>query len=78
MGMCTGVAYGADVDKTALRGSTALIYAARNNQMESVQALLAAGANVTIKSDQGDTALQIAQRFAHNEIAEVLARHQRA
>ncbi len=69
--------YGADVDRTALNGSTALIYAVRNNQIESVKALLTAGANITIKTDKGDTALRIAQRFGHNEIAEVLAHHGR-
>jgi len=39
--------------------------------------LLAAGANVMIKTDKGATALQIAQRFGRNEIAEVLALHAR-
>lgn len=71
------IAYGADVDRTALNGSTALIYAVRNNQIESVKALLTAGADITIKTDKGDTALQIAQRFGHNEIADVLAHHAR-
>lgn len=61
------------IDRKPRAGSTALIYAARNNQMEPVKALLTAGANITIKTDKGDTALQIAQRFGHQEIAGVLA-----
>lgn len=66
------VAYGADVNATTLKDHTALMYAVRNNQLAAVEALLNLGASLTLKSDSGESALQIAQRFGHAEVAALL------
>lgn len=55
-------------------GYTPLMYAATVDEgdTETVRALLAAGANPTLRNDEGRTPLQQARRLGHAEIVEVL------
>ncbi len=50
-------AKGTNVDATTADGSTAVMYAAANNDIELVRALIKAGANVKLKSQLGTSAL---------------------
>lgn len=67
------LSFGADVNKTSLDGSTALMYASRNNHLKVVQALVNAGAKIDMKNDKKSTALAIAQRFDCKDVADYLA-----
>ena len=58
----------AAINRKSLIGSTALMYAARNNHVEVVDLLLQFGADVSIKSHKGSTALSIAKRFGHEAV----------
>ena len=53
-------------------GSTALMFAAENGYTETVQALLAAGAEVNAKTDTGTTALMLAVQNGHTQIEALL------
>jgi hypothetical protein len=57
-----------EINRKSLIGSTALMYAARNNHVEVVDLLLQFGADVSIKSHKGSTALFIAQKFGHEAV----------
>ena len=51
---------GADVNKKSV-GKTPLMYAARHNKAKIAKLLISNGADLTIKSDRGYTALQFAE-----------------
>ncbi len=69
--------FGADVNKTSLDGSTALMYASRNNHLHGVRAGVNAGAKIDMKNDKKSTALAIAQRFDCKDVADYLATFKR-
>jgi len=48
---------GMDVNATGADGSTALMYAAANNDLELVRGLIKAGANVKLKNQLGTSAI---------------------
>ena len=77
------LAAGADVNHQAIDGATALIVAAKVGNRAAVELFLAAGANPTIRAEQGgkalhrdleqsDTALTVAKRQGHNGIVLLL------
>lgn len=68
------VEYGGDVNARSISGTTALMYAARNNHPAIVTLLLASGADPKLKSDKESTAMDIANRFGHLETAALLER----
>ena len=53
-------------------GATALMYAARNNQIECIKVLLNAGANPLLKTNKGHTAIWFAENNSHSESALLL------
>ena len=53
-------------------GNTPLIYAARNNKMDTVRALVEAGCDITIRGDKNKTAAEWAKQRGHHAIAEYL------
>ena len=61
----------ADVNQTAVNGSTPLYWAAMGGHMEAAQALVNAGADVHIASREG-TALDAAQRRGHTDVVQLL------
>jgi hypothetical protein len=69
------VEFGGDVNARSISGTTALMYAARNNHLAIVEFLLAAGADPELKSDKGSTAADIARKFGYLEIAARLKQH---
>ncbi len=69
------IEYGTDVDLRSLNGSTALMYAARNNHIEVVKLLVNAGANVAAMNDKKSTALSIAKSFDNKEVINFLSLH---
>ena len=56
-------------------GNSALILAAVEGQLEEVEALLAAGANVKTRNKSGKSALSIATEKGYAEIAQLLKKH---
>ena len=67
---------GADLDATNPDGETALMCAAQFGKVESARALLAGGADRTLRAtggrDEGKTALEIAEKFGKAEVAALL------
>ncbi|MFI4983962.1 MAG: ankyrin repeat domain-containing protein [Rickettsiales bacterium] len=64
---------GADVNfREATTGDTALIKAARNNNLEMVNLLLAKNGNINLVNKKGETALKIAQLGSFVQIASVI------
>ena len=59
-------------NELGLRGATALMYAARNNQLEVARALMDAGARPNLQSDAKATALSIAVQHGHQPVADLL------
>ena len=55
------------------KGQTALLLAARQNQLEAVNALLKAGARVDAQDTQGNTPLHEAARNNHINVMQVCA-----
>jgi ankyrin repeat protein len=67
------IAAGADVNaRDGYSESTALISAATDGHIQAVRALLAAHADVNLKTKSGETALTAAQRHGYSEIADIL------
>ena len=58
------IANGAEVSLQARDGSTALMYAAKNSDVQAVKALLKSGASVNIADKDGETALMKAVNFS--------------
>lgn len=54
-----------DVNAVDGIGATALMYAARNNQIECIKTLLDAGANPSLKTNKGHTAMWFAENNSH-------------
>jgi ankyrin repeat protein len=65
---------GHDVNAKSNLGATALFYAARNNQIPTIEYLLTVGADPLLKSNKGTTAIEIARKFGHNEAVNLLER----
>src|ERR1700728_4556004 len=65
-------AKGANVNATGADGSTAIMYAAANNDLELVRALIKAGANVKLKNQLGTSALTEASIIGATPIIEAL------
>lgn len=63
----------ASINMQDLNGATALMYAAKNGQIEIIQCLLANGADCSIKTDKGSLAIDFAKRGGHKDIARLLA-----
>jgi len=53
-------------------GDTPLIYAARNNKMDTVRALVEAGCDITIRGEENKTAAEWAKKKGNDAIAEYL------
>jgi len=63
---------GADVNATDNAGYTALMHACMNGKLSSVKILIATGANVTMTSRDGDSALSLSKARQRNEIVNYL------
>ena len=63
---------GASVNTPGADGTTAVMYAAANNDLELVRALIKAGADVKLKNDQGLTAYDFAVGNERTSTAEFL------
>jgi hypothetical protein len=57
-----------DLNRTCFGGSTALMYAVRNNHFEIAKILIENGADISVKNRSSQTALSIAQKYASEEI----------
>src|SRR5215813_1693634 len=64
---------GANVNKSSMRGQTALMVAAGKGRANTVKLLIAKGADVNAVSEEG-TALQRAKRTGHFDVAELLVK----
>lgn len=64
---------GAVIDQRGPAGETALMLAARNNQIDCVKLLLTKGADPALRTPKNSSAEDVARRFGHKEIAELLA-----
>lgn len=67
------IRYGVNVNERSLNGSTALMFAARNNHVDVVRLLLAAGADSQIKTDKGNTAHNFAAKAGHQQVLQILS-----
>lgn len=56
-------------------GATALMAAAGKGRLEDAAALLTAGADPLLKSNDGSTARDWAARFGHDDLADFLGTH---
>lgn len=65
------VEYGGDVNQT-YNGLTPLMIAARYNNVEMINLLIAKGANVATKDEKGNTALRYAELSNAKEAVEIL------
>ena len=63
---------GAQVNAATPQSETSLMYAVRLGNKEIVQTLLAGGADVQIKNDDGDRALELARKSRREDIASLL------
>jgi len=70
------VEHGANVNAAATgliyAGFTALIYASEKGYVNMVKYLIKHGANINAKNKNGDTALSIAEKNGHTEVARIL------
>jgi ankyrin repeat protein len=53
-------------------GQSPLMIAARNGEVKLTRALIAFGADVNLRNDDGTTALMLAARHGHTEVADLL------
>jgi len=72
----TLLAHNAEVNISQEGGWTPLHQAAAHGQNEIVEQLLARGANLDAQSDDGRTALQMAEEAKHTQTVELLRKHQ--
>lgn len=66
------VAAGADVNARSFNGNTPLIWFAYGNYLEGVQYLVSVGADTAALNRDGQTALDVAERFGNREVADYL------
>ena len=64
--------YGADVNERAIDGSTALMYAIRNEHADIVEYLLGKGAKTDYKTDRRMTALDFAKKCSNEDIKRLI------
>jgi ankyrin repeat protein len=62
----------ARIDSRDLFGNTPLILAAANNKLQCVEVLMELGADITLRNDEGKTALEWAREKGHAEVAALL------
>jgi len=69
------LARGAKLDSVDRFGMTPLLYAASINHGDTsvMEKLIAAGADTSVKTKEGLTALDLAKRYDHEDLAKVLA-----
>jgi ankyrin repeat protein len=70
------IARGADVNHVDKKGFTPLLYAASIDYGDSamIELLLKSGAKADAKSPEGMTALDLARKYHHTGLAEILSR----
>ena len=71
------VEQGMDVTDRGFFNIPPLLRAVLYGKPKALQALLDGGANKNIKDGQGRTALEIAQKYNHSEIVEILLRNEK-
>lgn len=64
---------GANVNATSPNGSTPLMLAAREGREDAARLLLESGADTSLKSDWGDTALTFAMRYDHYRLGKMIS-----
>ena len=64
--------YGINVNDSGCFNIPPLIRAALYGKLEALQALIDCGADKNIKDNQGRTALEVAQKYNHPKIVEIL------
>ena len=65
--------YSQHTDTCAQDGATPLFMAAWKGHLEVVRELVEAGADKSVQTNRGDTALSVAQRMGYHDIADLLA-----
>ena len=70
-----GRSYGTDAEETSIGGFTALLFAARQGDIESARLLLAAGASVNDTAPDGASVLGVAIHSGHGTLATFLLGH---
>ena len=70
-----GRSYGTDAEETSIGGFTALLFAARQGDIESARLLLAAGASVNDTAPDGASVLVVAIHSGHGTLATFLLGH---
>lgn len=71
------VRYGAKIDRKDAKGWTPLVMATQHGHLGSVQALIESGADLHATTNNGLTALDIAQHLKHETIVQYLLKEQR-
>lgn len=66
------VSFGIDVNSRSKLGTSALMYAVKNNHREVVEFLLEAGADANLTSRKGASALSIATKFQYGDLISIL------
>ena len=61
-----------NLNVTDITRDTPLIFAAGNNQMDTVRALVEAGCDITIRGQENKTAAERARQRGHHAVAEYL------
>ena len=70
------VEHGGDVNAQNVSGMTALMFAAKNNQLEAAEYLLSVGARADIKTLEGVTASELAKASGATRVAKLIHDHQ--
>jgi CubicO group peptidase (beta-lactamase class C family) len=70
------LSHGARIDAQNLTGFTALHHAAESGSVESARALLAAGADTSLRTQAGETAADVARRKGHAAIVQLIETQQ--
>jgi hypothetical protein len=66
------IQWGVEVNTRDKNGWTALMHACRRGFVETAKALLAAGADATVSTDDGKTALTLAEQAKNPELVSLL------